>query len=263
MGAFTTLTAGLINYLLLVQNQYESFSQVLASDFLFFYGVSVNEEIHKFLPVIICHSLGWIKIRRPIDAVLFSTMSALGFASLENIQYTHEYGLETGLLRTIFAVPLHGLCGIIIGYFLGLCLINRKPAFYVLYGLILAIICHTAHNTGMFSSNPTLMGSVLSDIIAVCISAYMIRSHNRYKDLMPIPKIFKQKTVKRTRLVGANGLTILNKKSMKEADQPCKTYDFPKEWRNAPWPPPEIENEAIIPKEWLNQPWPPNENNNQ
>lgn len=50
------------------------------------------------------------------DGIIYAVFVSLGFAALENVLYVFNYGLETGLLRAITAVPGHVFDAIIMGY---------------------------------------------------------------------------------------------------------------------------------------------------
>ncbi len=52
------------------------------------------------------------------DGIIYSVFIALGFAGFENLLYTFEYGVETAVIRTITAVPIHMFCGVSMGYYL-------------------------------------------------------------------------------------------------------------------------------------------------
>ena len=84
-------------------------------------GVALVEEIAKFLPV---YLLG-IKSKSfddIYDAIVYTSFSALGFATFENIFYVfgESGGVVTAIFRMIFSVPGHIGYGIIMGYFIGL-----------------------------------------------------------------------------------------------------------------------------------------------
>ena len=53
------------------------------------------------------------------DAVVYAVSSALGFAALENVLYVFDNGLATGLMRAVLSIPLHGICGIFMGIYMG------------------------------------------------------------------------------------------------------------------------------------------------
>lgn len=56
---------------------------------------------------------GWID--HPIDAIVYSGATALGFACVENILYVTHDGIATALLRAVTAVPAHLMFGILMG----------------------------------------------------------------------------------------------------------------------------------------------------
>lgn len=51
------------------------------------------------------------------DGIVYSVFVSLGFATLENILYVSQYGLSTGLLRAVTAIPGHMFDGVIMGQF--------------------------------------------------------------------------------------------------------------------------------------------------
>lgn len=53
------------------------------------------------------------------DAIVYAVTVSLGFAALENVLYVLQYGLQTGLLRAVTAVPGHAIFGVFMGYFYG------------------------------------------------------------------------------------------------------------------------------------------------
>lgn len=53
------------------------------------------------------------------DAIVYAVTVSLGFAALENVLYVLQYGVQTGLLRAVTAVPGHAIFGVFMGYFYG------------------------------------------------------------------------------------------------------------------------------------------------
>lgn len=53
------------------------------------------------------------------DAIVYAVTVSLGFAALENVLYVLQYGMQTGLLRAVTAVPGHAIFGVFMGYFYG------------------------------------------------------------------------------------------------------------------------------------------------
>ncbi len=52
------------------------------------------------------------------DGIIYSVFISLGFAGFENLLYTFKFGVETALIRTVTAVPIHLFCGVSMGYYL-------------------------------------------------------------------------------------------------------------------------------------------------
>lgn len=52
------------------------------------------------------------------DGIIYSVFISLGFAGFENLLYTFRYGVETAVIRTVTAVPIHLFCGVSMGYYL-------------------------------------------------------------------------------------------------------------------------------------------------
>gem|GEM_PF-6871043 len=76
--------------------------------------VGVNEESLKFATtLVLVRGLG--RLREPLDALVYATAVALGFATLENLGYAFHYGPGALLLRNFSAVPLHVGLGAVVG----------------------------------------------------------------------------------------------------------------------------------------------------
>jgi RsiW-degrading membrane proteinase PrsW (M82 family) len=77
------------------------------SGFLFYWwSVGVEEEIAKFLPVIVI-ALTTPVINEPIDWMVYGCLSALGFSVWENYSYLVHVGLGVGIIRTFLSTPFH------------------------------------------------------------------------------------------------------------------------------------------------------------
>ncbi|WP_274434072.1 PrsW family intramembrane metalloprotease [Alicyclobacillus sp. ALC3] len=53
----------------------------------------------------------------PLDCLIYSGATALGFAAVENVLYVTSSGFNTAVLRSVTAVPAHLMFGIIMGHF--------------------------------------------------------------------------------------------------------------------------------------------------
>ena len=56
----------------------------------------------------------------PMDGIVYAVMIAMGFATVENVIYALQYGLEITLVRALTAVPAHAVFGVFLGYYAGL-----------------------------------------------------------------------------------------------------------------------------------------------
>lgn len=77
-------------------------------DFLFYtFGVGAIEETIKFIPAVIALVFMKRAINEPIDFIKYTLVSSLGFAFVENIEYSLSYGINVLISRSILAVPAH------------------------------------------------------------------------------------------------------------------------------------------------------------
>lgn len=53
------------------------------------------------------------------DGVVYGVMVAVGFATLENLMYVLQNGIETGIARAVLSVPGHVAWGVVMGYYYG------------------------------------------------------------------------------------------------------------------------------------------------
>lgn len=104
------------------------------------------------------------------DGIVYMMLIALSFAGLENIMYafsesTVSNSIGLSLMRDFTTVPLHVICGIIIGYFLSLANFSKdkgRKYLNVFLAIISATIVHGTFNNlmsllGNFNSNNSLM----------------------------------------------------------------------------------------------------------
>lgn len=61
-----------------------------------------------------------------MDGIVYGAVSAIGFATVENVSYVSTGGAGLGLLRAFTAVPMHAFMGAISGYFVGRQILNHR-----------------------------------------------------------------------------------------------------------------------------------------
>jgi protease PrsW len=122
-------------------------------------AVGLVEEGAKYL---MFRALIWPnkQFKEPYDGVLYAGTIGLSFGAIENIYYVLENGLNTALLRAVTAVPMHGLLGVLLGWYLGkarlLELAEGKKASwgFLLQGLFWATLAHGFYDFLAFQTNP-------------------------------------------------------------------------------------------------------------
>ncbi len=91
---------------------------------------------------------------KPVDAMIYMAVAALGFATVENLGALSNQGtpllldglLQVAILRFVGTTLLHTLTSSIAGYFWAIGIRNFKNKNFIVYGLFLATILHTAFN---------------------------------------------------------------------------------------------------------------------
>ncbi|MBQ3432091.1 MAG: PrsW family intramembrane metalloprotease [Clostridia bacterium] len=84
-----------------------------------FLNVALFEELCKFLMLFILTHKNK-NFNSLFDGIVYSVFVSLGFATLENMLYVYQYGVGTGLLRAVTAIPGHMFDGVLMGQFYGL-----------------------------------------------------------------------------------------------------------------------------------------------
>ena len=138
----------------LVQKIYSFFIPTDAILFSFpsFVFLALTEELGKFLVI-------YLIIRRspafdePLDAMVYMIMSALGFATVENLLSVFGFRaqplayVEVTTLRLIGATLIHSLASAIIGFYWARAMLRKYKIFWaILSGLLIAVLLHAAFN---------------------------------------------------------------------------------------------------------------------
>lgn len=112
------------------------------------------------------------------DMIVYASFVALGFACLENILYVSSYGITTGIVRAISAVPGHVCDGIFMGSYLALAKINQisgniklSKRFKIL-SLVVPIIIHGIYDFCLFFGNLIFIGLFMIFVITIFIICF-------------------------------------------------------------------------------------------
>ena len=120
--------------------------------FVCFLAVALPEEIIKIIPFLLVLKYRNF-VNEPIDFLIYSSASALGFAFYENINYIIGYS-ESGnivAIRSFLPSIMHMIVSSIFSFGIFLYLRSKKIK-YILIGLLLASLVHAVYNTLFISS---------------------------------------------------------------------------------------------------------------
>ena len=87
----------------------------------------------------------------PMDGLVYGVLASLGFATLENFQYVFYFdsefwtAQEIAIFRSYSAIPMHGLCGAIMGFYFGQYAFSANKK-YLGLAIIVPIIFHGSYN---------------------------------------------------------------------------------------------------------------------
>jgi protease PrsW len=150
--------------------------------------VGLSEELSKFL------MLRWYAYPKkafdePMDGIVYSVMVSMGFATLENVLYVQQGGLQVALLRMFLSVPAHAAFAVLMGYYVGLAKFNKERSGILLVkGVLAAAFFHGSFDFFLFvqqnaavtkqvSTGLLALGAIASWFIAIKLSLKSIKLH--------------------------------------------------------------------------------------
>jgi RsiW-degrading membrane proteinase PrsW (M82 family) len=155
--------------------------------------VALSEEGSKFL-VLRFYAYPKKIFREPFDGVIFGVMIGMGFATVENIEYVRQFGLETGVSRFFLAIPAHASFAVLMGYPVGRAKFapSGKVAL-LLKGLGMAVLFHGSFDFFLFlqqsreatkylSTGVLSFGAFATFYIAVRLAMRALRLHQRRQE---------------------------------------------------------------------------------
>ena len=146
-----------------------------------FFGIALLEEGCKMFFVLIFAYRKKV-FNEPFDGITYAVMVSMGFATIENIFYVLEGGVQLAVIRAITAVPAHTTFAIIMGYFLGLAkFTHQHKLFYWMLALACSTFLHGAYDYFLLQNSiPGLwIGAIVSLITGIYLSKKAINIHNQ------------------------------------------------------------------------------------
>lgn len=151
-----------------------------------FIQVALIEEICKWICI---YLIAWRskEFNYKFDAIVYSIFVALGFALVENIGYSFQYGIITALLRAIISVPGHAFFAIYMGYYLGLAKMyyakhdRKNGGIYSICSILVPTLLHGIYDYCIISKNDGLYILLIIFIITLYIlSIKTINSSSKF-----------------------------------------------------------------------------------
>jgi len=160
-GIFSTIPAAFMENIamLIFDPTNTSFLNIFLISFL---GIALIEEGYKAL---FAYTIGYNNrnFNHIYDGIVYCVFLSLGFATLENVLYVLEYGINTGLLRAIVSVPGHAFFGVAMGYYMGIAKLHdkknnkEKKNLNLTLSIIMPIVFHGIFDFLLLINNETLM----------------------------------------------------------------------------------------------------------
>ena len=197
LGAAATLPA-LVIQLLWGDVRSDPWRHSILSYLWYAFGiVALSEEGCKFL-VLRFYAYPKKVFREPFDGVIYGVMIGMGFATVENIEYVRQFGLETGVSRFFLAIPAHASFAILMGYFVGRAKFapsgwsGKKALWLLLKGLGVAVLFHGSFDFFLFlqqsheatqylSAGMLSFGAFATFYISVRLAMSALRQHQQRK----------------------------------------------------------------------------------
>ena len=143
-----------------------------------FFTVALVEEFSKYI-IVRFYAQKKNEFNEPFDGIVYAVMVSMGFAALENILYTYQYGFGVGVTRAFTAVPAHATFGIIMGYFMGKAKFSNNSIKLNLLGLLFATLFHGSYDFFLFINfiPGIYIGAFVSLLIGIIFSKKAISRH--------------------------------------------------------------------------------------
>jgi hypothetical protein len=154
-GALSVIPIAVVEYILMsVAPALDAYG---AAAYQGFVVAAFVEEVGKALCVLL------FVYHRPefderMDGITYGTRAGLGFALIENVMYLLGAASAEGfvvmfVLRALLAIPLHAICGAMMGYYLARRRFDKAgPG--LMGGLFWAVLIHGAYDAAIFSVGP-------------------------------------------------------------------------------------------------------------
>jgi len=152
------------------------------------YLAGLTEESLQFLAFLLFVSKKF-QFNERMDAIVYGVVISLGFATYENIEYVYFYfpdiePMRIAVVRAFTAIPMHAMCGVIMGYHFGLRYFDNDSS-HLWKALFIPMAFHASYN-----SLDTLVGMV---ILNVLVFVYVNTLHRKFVTFQKGKKVEKER----------------------------------------------------------------------
>ena len=169
-----------------VGQYFNIFSGLIGQIFEAFIIVGFSEEYFK-RRVVLRNAFNHPAFDEKLDGIVYCSIAALGFATLENIFYIINYSAvmpDIWIIRAILSVPAHLLLGITMGYYLAMARFCNEPGQCISYmrkSLYIPAILHGAFDFILMTDVPLISLLLVPFVILLWITS-LVRLRRYYKD---------------------------------------------------------------------------------
>lgn len=151
-----------------------------------FFIVALCEEGFKFF---VMHGITWHHpaFNYRFDGIVYCVYSSLGFATIENILYVVQDGVQSGIVRAFISVPFHAYFGVVMGIFYGYakgCSYAKNKKGYIkntILALLIPIEIHGFYDFCIFTEDTflILLWMLFIVVMSVTVIVNLISSSRR------------------------------------------------------------------------------------
>lgn len=142
-----------------------------------FVEIAFIEEICKWLSIYI---ITWRnkEFDYKFDAIVYSVFVSLGFALVESIAYSFNYGIGFAILRAVISIPGHAFFSTYMGYYLGISKMHytnhdvKKGFIYAIYSVLIPTILHGIYDYCLIGQNDALYLIFIAYIVSLYILSF-------------------------------------------------------------------------------------------
>jgi hypothetical protein len=153
-----------------------------------YFSVALVEELCKFM-MLRYYAFRKPEFDEPFDGIVYAVMVSMGFATVENIFYVSQSGIQTAIIRMFMAIPAHATFAILMGYFMGKARFsNNRKHTLMLAGILWSVFFHGSYDFFLFLQDAAMVvkptvtllltfGAIASLITGLILSNKAIKSH--------------------------------------------------------------------------------------